>query len=462
MAKNIVITVNAKNKRKVSPLLFGSSWGNWTPLPDRKDVQALGPATIRVGGNLMSRFNWRTNTYSEPSNGKVTQQPSLSEFVKFCRQVRAEPIIQLNALGWAPNKRKKFCQCLSVEDSLDLIERLNRWQKQKVKFFEIGNEPFIWHVTHPDTRLGPISIDEYIEIFFSYAYAIKKKFPYAQILGPAISTEWIDYQTCLYTAGKNLKDYKNYDRYGEHDNVIPYFLSRCAELEAKHKIRLLDYLSFHAYPMFRYVWNKPEQVKGGIEKYLESTQLWWKKDYINKYDYHHPRYKVRNIIPRFKKYIENIYPGTKLALTEFNVDPMADFMKIDYHPALYPLYLADLMGIAAQTGLDILNHFHLQGWPDDKLAMIDMQRGKKQEYFIFQDLAKALQGNMLETASNLPPERKDLLKCFATQQEDAYQFVLINKSSNESFTPRIIMSGQEYILDKILPLSVQMFHREKP
>lgn len=113
------ITINSslENKHEVAPYLFGANWGVWLNLPDEKKVSLLRPKVLRAGGPFMDRYNWRNGKYTFPGNNQAITMTSLDEFITYCRRIGAEPLIQINALGYAP-----FTQCMDEKDAVDLLK----------------------------------------------------------------------------------------------------------------------------------------------------------------------------------------------------------------------------------------------------------------------------------------------------------------------------------------------------
>lgn len=75
----------------------------------------------------MDRANWQTNKYTFPGHAQALEMSSLDEFVQYCQRLGAEPLIQVNALGYAPNPAQgnTFTRCFTPEDAADLVRYLN-------------------------------------------------------------------------------------------------------------------------------------------------------------------------------------------------------------------------------------------------------------------------------------------------------------------------------------------------
>lgn len=432
---DIKITINnsislQKNKI-ISPYLYGANWGVWLDFPDKKKVASLGLKLIRAGGPFMDRYNWRSKGYTFPGNKRNILMRSLDDFIQYCRQIGAEPLIQINALGYAPDEQNKdrLTSCMGPEDAADLVRYLNEEKGYNVRFFEIGNEPFIWHRVHFDVRETPCSIEEYFEIFKEISLAMKKAQneidPEMQleIFGPAISTSYLSWETLSLETDSRL--------------AIEYFLQECHNFEKNSSenpegFRILDVLSFHFFPSFKD--PRTGRIQEDISSILESTQVWWSQDYANKYDRSVPLGAVAKVIPRFKTWIEDNYPGTELAITEFNIDSQS---MVDYNPAIKVLYLADLYGIMAKYGVNYATQFCLNS-SDHNIALIDDVDNITPLYYPLALYAKYFKGTILDVETSLPEK----LNVYACNNEGDTIIMVINKEKKSYFT-EVILQEEE-------------------
>ena len=137
-----------------------------------------------------------------------------------------------------------------------------------------------------------------------------------------------------------------------HDNIplIPWYLQQMKKYEQDHGgKRLLDILDLHAYiePSALHTSNETDATRA---LRLDSTREFWDPTYVVSDDYWikdpdtggpvAPRF-----IPRVKEMIDQNYPGTKLAITEYNWTAMDTLNG--------GLAQAELLGIFGREGLDI-------------------------------------------------------------------------------------------------------------
>jgi hypothetical protein len=420
----IIIDNSLRNKQKVPPYLFGANWGVWLNLPSERKVAALKLKILRAGGPFMDRYNWRNGKYTFPGNDRVISMTSLDEYIAYCRRIGAEPLIQINALGYAPEGKsgEKFSQCMGEQDAVDLLRYLNQKKGYNVKFFEIGNEPFIWHKVHFDVRKTPCSMDEYFSLFRKISIALKRT---QNEINPNLKIKIMGPSFCL----------EDMQLSGVGD-----FLQKCNAFQNNHKenpqgIRILDVLSFHYFPSFDgYLTGQHPQ---NIATILGSTLSWWDASYSNKHDYHLPFGSNAEILPRLKKLIENNYAGTELALTEFNIEGES---MVEYDPLIKVLYLADLYGIMAKYQLNYFTQFVLNS-SDHYAALLDDLDNLTPLYYPFSLYSQYFQGSLLETRTTLPEK----LNVYACNNNGSIIVMVINKTSQPYFTGLQLKSNNSKI-----------------
>ncbi len=123
--------------------------------------------------------------------------------------------------------------------------------------------------------------------------------------------------------------------------------------EIQHGVRILDYLDVHIYPQIDGVYSSSPGSADVQAKRLRSTRQLWDPTYVHEGWIGQPVY----LIPRMKQWVANNYPGTKLAITEYNWGALG-YMN-------GALAQADLLGIFGRDGLDLAT---LWGPPEDPNA----------------------------------------------------------------------------------------------
>lgn len=429
---------DSHNKGRISPNLYGSNWGSWlAALPAREKVLPLNLKVIRIGGNQMSRYNWRTSKYTMGGINAVYQQPSFDEFIEYCRSVHAEPLIQVNAMGWAPGDAGgRMENCMTAKDAADLVTYLNGKKGYHVKYFQVDNEFDCWHWNHRDLwGEKPCTGREYLQRYLAYAVAMREAQSATgspeeiKIIGPEISS-----------GANGFKSWDPTESYDGLDSFVPYFLRECKRFE-QDKVRnpkgykVIDILSFHHYPLFRRNYQDAKSfIPEGVPKMLESVQTWWNRKYINQYDNNQPKGVVLATIPRFNRWINEYYPGLELAVTELNVDAASS---IRYDPVMKPLYQADLYGIMAKYGMDYVLQFALNS-EDDSFGMVNQYNEVMPQYYPMMLYARYFKGTVLTASS----DKGDLLNVYACDDgEGSIVLMVVNKNGRKDYPTKIQLSG---------------------
>jgi predicted nucleotidyltransferase len=164
-----------------------------------------------------------------------------------------------------------------------------------IKFYQLDNEPLGWSNTHRDVQPTTPTYATVAQLGQAYAAAIKQIDGSALVMGPSDFTlgGWVG------TAGQQEGLWA-----GE------YYLQQMAAYERTNQVRVLDYFDEHYY----FDTSTPAAQ-------LASTRSLWDPNYnggtwVEKYAFKGPMH----LIPRFKKWIDTYYPGTKLALSEYSID----------------------------------------------------------------------------------------------------------------------------------------------
>lgn len=113
------------------------------------------------------------------------------------------------------------------------------FDRTKVQYWAMDNEPEIWSGTHDDIQKEPVTADEFIEKYIAVAKAAKSKWPEIKLVGPITCNEWQWY------AGSDNKGVPTEEK---TYTWVEYFIKRIAEEEKKCGMKLLDVFALHFYP----------------------------------------------------------------------------------------------------------------------------------------------------------------------------------------------------------------------
>ncbi len=192
------------------------------------------------------------------------------------------------------------------------IERSARVTPTQPIFYSLDNEPDLWSHTHPRIHPDKVTYAEVVERTRDYAAAIKDVKPEAMVFGPA-SYGWNGYRT--------LQDAPD----GNGRFFLEYYLQEMKKAEATGGRRLLDVLDVHWYPEARggdgegvRIIEKDASPAVAAARVQAPRSLWdptyTERSWITERSLHEPI----ALLPRLQKMIDQNYPGTKLAITEYN------------------------------------------------------------------------------------------------------------------------------------------------
>ena len=298
---NIVIDPT-KEVKTISPALYGRN----NCLPKESYAQALPPAEkVRLresgvqflregGGNNSTKYNWRKRLSSHPDWYNNVYGNDWDAGAKFLRDSLPTSITGMwsfqligkaaatgsanfndwgynNSQWWSgtvqnlagggrintaggnnalvngnPNLYLENWNADSTTGILDHWFNTLNIPKQRVTYWNMDNEPEIWHGTHDDIIAATYPAETYMQSYFAVAKKARAKFPAVKLVGPVPANEWQWYNWMNRITGSDGKYYA----------WLEFFIKRCAEEQKASGVRLLDVLDIHFYPSE----STPEQV----------------------------------------------------------------------------------------------------------------------------------------------------------------------------------------------------------
>ncbi len=365
-------------------------------------AQELRLPVDRWGGNATTRYNYLNDTSNRASDwyfenipndvadpSKLPDGSSSDVFVEKDRAAGSDTIMTVPLIGWVPKSREKTCgfsvakygaqqsadqwdtDCgngvapdgtvLTGNDPADTstpagADYVSGWVKYLagkygdaahggVRFYDLDNEPDIWHSTHRDVHPKGAGYDEMRDRTYSVAAAIKAADPTARTLGPvgwgwnSVFLSGLDQDTCSRVGGDCWSNPPDKAAHGGTD-FGAWYLRQMAAYEAAHGVRILDYYDNHWYPQASGVSGSGDDAATQALR-LRSTRGLWDPAYVDESWIGQPVMAI----PRMKSLVDADYPGTKTAITEYNWGALD---KIDGGIAE-----ADILGIFGREGLDL-------------------------------------------------------------------------------------------------------------
>ncbi len=340
---NIVIDFTAETK-EISPYIYGvNQYGN------EENLDEANFTAIRQGGNRLTAYNWETNAsnagadwyHSSDSNLSDSDEPAeivrnLSEIAKengitykmttlqMAGYVAADKSGQVSIENTAPSERFNeviFRSDGEFPDTPDLTDGVvymdeyvnyiinmlgDSTSKNGIQGYSLDNEPALWAGTHSRIHPDPVTIEELCSKSAELAAIVKELDPNAEIFGPALygytaydhladgddSTEWED-----------LKEENGYNWF------IDCYLDYMCQASEEAGVRLLDVLDIHYYSESAGV-SAEDRVQSVRTLYEEgfSENSWIGQWCMNNLP----------LLPTIQASIDEYYPGTKLAISEYN------------------------------------------------------------------------------------------------------------------------------------------------
>jgi hypothetical protein len=302
-----------------------------------------------------------------------------------------------------------------------------------VKFYALDNEPGLWHETHRDVHPVPLTYDESYNNGRDYAEAIKAVDPNAIVLGP-VQDGWTRYFYASYQTDAQA----NADR-NAHGGVdfVPWYLQQMKTYEDAHPgHRLLDYLDLHFYPQTDGVTLSTAGNATNQAKRLRSTRALWDPTYVDESWIADagPDGGIVQLIPRMHGWVNGWYPGTRLALTEYNWGGLEHINGA--------LAQAEVLGIFGREGLDLAT---LWAFPDssDGLGYDNFETLPGAYAFRMYRNYDGAGGRFGDTSVSATSSNQAQLSIFAAQRtgDSALTLMIVNKAISSAVTGTVSISN---------------------
>jgi hypothetical protein len=393
-AQNPPATINvdaSSDRRLIRPNIYGVAYGDSTTLAD------LNVPLNRSGGNNTSRYNWQLNADNRGSDWYFESVPYASSvagevgdtFIAQSRSAGAEPMLTIPMVGWVAklgSSRSKLASFsiakygaqsgndwqwfpdagngvrLNGQDvtgndpndanvpadsayQLGWMQHLtSRWGPAGaggLRYYLLDNEPSIWFSTHRDVHPTGPTMEEVRDKIVDYARQVKNNDPGVLVVAPE---EWgwdgyfwsgYDQQWGSQHGWSNLPDRAAHGGW----DYLPWLLDQLRRQSATDGRRLLDVFSVHYYPQggeFSDTVTPSMQLLRNV-----STRSLWDPSYV---DQSWIADRVQ-LVPRLRGWVDAYYPGTRIAVTEYNWGAEGHINGATAH--------ADVLGIFGREGLDL-------------------------------------------------------------------------------------------------------------
>jgi hypothetical protein len=468
------LSVNAAAGRKpISPYIYGMNFA------DAALANELDLPVNRRGGNSTSRYNWMKDAYNTGSDwyfeniaeendnpGSLPNGSAADRFVEQNQGSGTDSILTIPMIGWVAKSRKvnhpfdcgykvsKYGAQQSVdqwdtdcgngvrasgskitgnkpEDTsaaanpqfvgqwvAHLVEQHGDAASGGVRFYNLDNEPMLWNSTHRDVHPGAVTYNELRDLTYQYAAAVKQADPTALTLGPVL-WGWCAY---LYSAADGCTPGSDYANHGNM-YFVPWYLQQMQSYETQHEERILDYLDLHYYPQADGVSLADSPGSAATQALrLRSTRSLWDPTYIDESWISDGGGVAVNLINRMKTWVNDNYPGTKLAITEYNWGALGYLNGA--------LAQADVLGIFGREGVDLATLWSPPEASDPGAYAFRMYRnfdGQGQKFG--------------ETGVQASSTNQDKLAVYAAQRSDQALTILVINKTGSAITSTLSLSG---------------------
>lgn len=370
-------------RHAISPDIYGLNGG------DPAFNAEIGQTVARWGGNASSRYNFKNHTYNTGSDwffeNIVADEAHSVEGVVGTNLGRGiKPVVTVPMVGWvakdSPSSHPFACGFPATrfpqQDRFDewdpncgngqldgknltgvptdssipagaafagemvshLVNRFGTAAQGGVPIYELDNEPVLWANTHRDVHPELVSMDELGNKGTATAAAIKAADPSAAVLGPSGwgYCEWVASGVDGCGPGADSAAHGGL-------NLSQWYLKNMKDYSDAHGgTRHLDYFDQHFYPQI-----SGDKTPEANALRLRSIRSLWDPTYVEE-SWIGPggvNAPPLQFIRTMKSWINQYYPGTKTAITEYNWGALDDINGA--------LAQADVLGVFGREGLDL-------------------------------------------------------------------------------------------------------------
>ncbi|MBR1555970.1 MAG: glycoside hydrolase [Oscillospiraceae bacterium] len=351
-AYQMTVTVDTSaNRKAISPYIYGvNEYGNGANLENVK-VNA-----VRQGGNRYTGYNWETNWSNAGADWKHSSDTNIGDIsdgagyaarnlsknvnkygipykmttLQMAGYVSADKNGEVSEEEAAPSARwneVKFQKDgeLSLEpDTTDNVVYMDEYVNYLVKTlgdastaegiqaYSLDNEPVLWNDTHPRMHSEEVTNEELVSKSIELANVVKTIDPKAEVYGPAF---W-GMLPCMQIGetGNGFTDPQWQAVKSNYNWYMDYYLDQMKQAETEYGKRLIDVFDVHYYAQDVSTDEGILQAARSLydPEYQENSWLQpWAGGYFP-------------FLTRMQESIDKYYPGTKLAVSEYNLGNIAN------------------------------------------------------------------------------------------------------------------------------------------
>jgi hypothetical protein len=336
------------SRHPISPFIYGMNQVDWAG-------RSRGLRLSRLGGNRWTAYNWENNAsnagadYNHQNDGYLgggdvpgeAVRPHVAQaFAAGASMLVTVPIAGYVSADKSPGgdvnqtpdylharfeesraaKGRGFTYPPDTGDEVVYQDEFVAWLESafpearsdtaRTLLYSLDNEPDLWASTHPRIRpQGKVTYAELVERTIAYAGAIKAVAPGALVFGP-VSYGWQGFVRLQDAPDANGRDF------------LDFYLDSMRDAESSAGGRLVDVLDIHWYPEatgggVRII--EPSDSPGVAAARVQAPRSLWDPGFAEtSWISIDAGVGPIRLIPRMREKIAGHYPGTRLAITEYN------------------------------------------------------------------------------------------------------------------------------------------------
>lgn len=410
-----VDTVNSGNT-PISPLIYGSN--------SSRNLATNRQSAIRQGGNRWTAYNWENNAsnagsdYCFQNDGYLSASNTPGDAVKptidQATAAGAAAIVTVPIVDYVAADKNGGCDvrksganylqtrfkanhatkgsALSLTPNAtdgnvyedEYVNWLHATEPSANVIFSLDNEPDLWSATHAEVHPNALTYAEIVQRNTDYARAVKAAWPGAKVSGP------VNYG---FAGFENLQGAP--DNGGR--NFLDFYLDSMQAADTAAGQRLVDYLDLHWYPEAT---GNGVRITGTdtspavVAARVQAPRSLWDPNYVENSWISNPgnyNYGAIRLIPRTKDRFAAHYPGTQLAITEWNYGA-GDHIS-------GAVASADALGVFGKQGVGLATLWELNGNESFTYAAFRAFRNYDGAGSTFGDLSTGATSSDLNTAT---------------------------------------------------------------
>lgn len=177
-----------------------------------------------------------------------------------------------------------------------------------IRGYALDNEPALWLSTHPRIKPSAVRCADLFSRSVDLAKTIKDMDIAAEVFGPAL------YGFSAFLNLQSAPDWSNYS--STYDRFIDAYLAHMKAASDLDNRRLLDVLDIHWYPEPAGVYSG-DTSRAVAETRMQLTRSLWDSSYVED-SWIGQWFSPVALLPGLKASIDQHFPGTKLAVTEYD------------------------------------------------------------------------------------------------------------------------------------------------